>query len=50
LNSGTVSVSVAQSTSISNLLETYRAMQRTGLTSVIVRVDGPTVSQGTTHK
>jgi len=50
LNGGTVSVSVAQSTSISNLLETYRAMQRTGLTSVIVRVDGPTVSQGNTHK
>src|SRR5215472_4977399 len=50
LNGGTVSVSVAQSTSISNLLETYRAMQRTGLTSVIVRVDGPSVTQGVTRK
>jgi len=40
LNNGTVSVSVAQSTPFSNVLETYRAMQRSGLTSVTVHVDG----------
>jgi hypothetical protein len=41
LNSRTASVSVAQSTSFSNLVETYRAMQRSGITSVTVRTTGP---------
>jgi hypothetical protein len=50
LNNGAVSVNTADSTPMSNLVETFRAMQQAGLTSVTIRVDTPTASDGTTRK
>ena len=50
LNNGAVSVCTAHSTPMSNLVETFRAMQQAGLTSVTIRVDAPTAGEGTPRK
>jgi hypothetical protein len=50
LNNGAVSVSTANSTPMSNLVETFRAMQQAGLTSVTIRIDARTANEGATRK